>query len=103
MSFRDILIYDEPVQTERMVPFDLLFAGATIMTNLNLTSDNQEDFRVVMLNEGGGFMDCTDADGNEFPDLISDDLISSVHARVVEIEMENVEQPENLAEYQRLD
>lgn len=43
-------------------------------------------------------MECTDADGDEVPDLIS-----SVSARVVEIEMENIEEPENLAEYQRLD
>lgn len=48
-------------------------------------------------------MECTYAYEDEVPDLISDDLISSVHARVVEIEMENVEQPENLSEYQRLD
>lgn len=103
-GFVDIIINDPRPRTIT-VTMEQALERAQSFPELNvqvLTNPSFRDLLVEALDTREN-MECTDIDGDEVPDLISHDLISSVHARVVEIEMENVEQPENLAEYQRLD
>ena len=73
-------------------------------TDMIHTESGNEDLRIEFIPEvGEAYMECFDADGDEIPGLVWPDQSDSDSNSTIEIEMENMEEPDNLAEFQRLD